>query len=158
MKKLLVIMSVLLLMLVACSENDNDNDGDNYPAPELATTADVVISIPDSIEIANYVGIEIDYNGTMVTGYFLGQFVTINKDFNESLEYAIEIVASDDYSPRTGGNPDLSIGDFVSGYLLPSEKYRTFFPDEMIETAYDVKYADHLNLYRAVTITEDIND
>jgi len=164
MKKLLVLFLGLLLMasfITGCSEKDDDPTGpdENAEPPAIATTPDEVMAVPDSASLGNYTFETVTYNELDMPGYPLVQFIQFAKDFDETLEYTYEIVSDDGYSPRVGENADLSWADFSTGYLLPETKHRSYFPSDDIFTAYDVKWADHINLYRTVkviTTTEEV--
>ena len=165
MKKLLVLFLGLLLMaslITGCSEKDDDTTGpdENAEPPALATTPDHIMAVPDSASLVNYTFETVTYNELDMPGYPLTQFVEFtDEDFDETLEYAFEIVSSDGYTPRVGGNADLLWADFSTGYLLPETKHRTYFPSDDIFSAYDVKWTVSLNLYRTVkviTATEEV--
>jgi len=157
MKKLLVLFLGLLLMasfISGCSEKDDNTTGpdQNGEPPALATTPDEVMAVPDSASLVNYTFETVTYNDLDMPGYPLTQFIQFAKEFDETLEYTYEIVSDDGYSPRDGQNADLCWADVSTGYLLPETKHRTFFPSDDIFSAYDVKYADHINLYRTVKV------
>ncbi len=150
-----IAIAITTFLFTGCSENDTTNPDENQPnPPSLAQTPDIEFTIPDSANLVNYVSEEIDYGGEMVTAYSLDQFVSFEKDEKPELEYTYEIVSEDGYSPRNGENPDLSWEKFETGYLLPTEKYRTYFSSNEIETAYNVKYTLNLNLYRTVVVVK----
>ncbi|MCD6180942.1 MAG: hypothetical protein J7K89_00995 [Candidatus Cloacimonetes bacterium] len=154
----LLLAMVLLFTFVACSENDDNNtdpNGNDAEPPALATVADLTIAIPDSASLANYTSETISYGGVDYIAYNLNQFIMDAMNDTTALEYSFEIVSSDGYSPRNGGNPDLAYADVATGYLLPANKYRTYFPSDDIFTAYNVKYADHFNLYSTVTVKDE---
>jgi hypothetical protein len=152
---LLITTLVLLSLLISCSEKDSTgNDGSTAEPPALAQIPDLVFSIPDSTDLSNFIAEEIEYNSEMVTAYSLVQFLDFDRDNVPELEYVYELKSEDGYSPREGGNPDLSWDQFETGYLLPTEKYRTFFPSDDIPNAYNVKYAQDLRLYRNVVVVD----
>jgi hypothetical protein len=149
---LLLALAVMFAM-VACSEKDDDNTGPNgntAEPPALAQVADEVMAVPDSASLVNYTSEVVNYNGEDLTAYSLNEFLMQTMNDTLALEYTFEIASEDGYTPRQGGNPELTYADFATGYLLPTNKYRTFFPSDDIFTAYDVKWADHVNLYRTV--------
>ncbi len=157
LKKLLLIVTTLVVMILftACSEKDStSNNGDTLEPPVLAQTPDEVIAFPDSAALVNYEMTQVEYEGEMVDAYGLAQFAEVDRDFIEEIEFDYEIVADDGYSPRPGGNPELTWEQFQTGYLLPTKKFRTFFPSDDIDTAYNVKWAKDLNLYRTVVVVD----
>lgn len=156
-RNLVFLLSAIIILMFAfgCSEKDStSNDNDDPIPPEQAQTPDVVFAFPDSADLVNFAGEDVDYEGETVTGYNLVQFLDFDRSGVYELEYTYEIVADDGYSPRQGGNPDLTFAQFETGYLLPTEKFRTFFPDDAIATAYNVKYAMDINLYRTVIVVD----
>lgn len=165
---LLTAIVIFILLLNACSETDGPtgNDNQNEP-PALAAVFDLQFTIPDSSELQQFQAEIISYEGSDVTAYNLGQFIpqiTVNEfleidDFDSRKLFSIEIVSSDEdgnYSPRSHGYVDLRWDQFSSGYLLPAEKGRTYFPDPSIETGYNVKEATYLKLYRGIDV--NLND
>jgi hypothetical protein len=153
---LLLALAVMFAM-VACSEKDDDNTGPNgntAEPPALAQVADEVMAVPDSASLVNYTSEVVNYNGEDLTAYSLNEFLMQTMNDTLALEYTFEIASEDGYTPRQGGNPELTYADFATGYLLPTNKYRTFFPSDDIFTAYDVKWADHVNLYRTVMVKD----
>jgi len=159
---------IILFSIVACDNNSTENESNDPIPPALAELADIEFTIPDSTELLNYTSEQVDYNGLMVTGYSLDQFVDMDsvnlyideEDFDGRKLFAVEIVSSDEdgnWSPRQNDYYDLSWSQFISGYLLPSEKGRTFFPDDNIESGYNVKWAYYLRLYRKMDVILDGN-
>ena len=142
MKPIFAILIALAIMFTGCSEEDSTGPNDNLPdPPALSQTPEVEFTIPDSADLVDYVSDEVLYGEENVTAYSLVQFINIERDEITELEYTYEIVADDGYTPRDGDNPDLSWEKFQTGYLLPTEKFRTFFPNDEIETAYDVNWS-----------------
>jgi hypothetical protein len=157
-RNLMFLLSAFIFVMFAfgCSEKDNTGiDNDNPTPPELAQIPDLEMAFPDSADLVNFISEDVNYEGVMVTGYNLVQFLDFNRAGVDELEYTYEIVADDGYSPRQGGNPDLTFAQFQTGYLLPTEKFRTYFPDAAIATAYNVKYALKINLYRTIVVVDD---
>jgi len=153
--KLTFLLSAIIVVMFAfgCSEKDSTgNDDPTGIPPELSEIPELIIAIPDSANLVNYTSELVDYDGEDVIAYSLTQFLDLDRDYTTELEYSYELVSDDGYSPREGGNPELTWIQFETGYLLPTEKYRTFFPSDDIETAYDVKYASNINLYRTITV------
>ncbi len=166
--KLLFLGVFIILSFIACTGNLNENEDDDLIPPALATLSDIEFTIPDSTELLNFTSEQIDYNGLMVTGYSLDQFVNmdsvnayIDEDgFDGRKLFAFEIVSSDEdgnWSPRDHEYYDLSWTDFITGYLLPDEKGRTYFEDESIPSGHNVKWAYYLRLYRKIDIVLDAN-
>lgn len=150
-----LIIPLFLIFLISCSEKDSTGIGDDPGTPpELAQEPDLVFAFPDSADLVNFTAVEIDYNGELVTAYSLDQFIDFQRVHVPELEYSYEIVAEDGYSPRNGGYPDLSWAQLETGYLLPTEKFRTYFPGDEIASAYNVKYAQDINLYRTVIVVD----
>lgn len=146
---------IIVMFAFGCSEKDSTgNDGNDPTPPALAQTPDLEMAFPDSADLFIFAGEDVVYEGETVTGYNLVQFLDFDRSGVDELEYTYEIVSDDGYTPRQGGNPDLSFAQFETGYLLPSEKFRTFFPDEAIASAYNVKYALQINLYRTVVVVD----
>ncbi len=157
MKKFLTLFLGLLLVAVVftgCSEKDDSTgpDDNNVDPPALSQTVDVVMAIPDSASLVNYTFETVNYEGVDMIGYPLAQFMQNVREYDEKLEYTYEIVSEDGYSPRVGANPELTYAQFSTGYLLSTNKFRTFFPNDDITTAYDVKWTDHINFYRTITV------
>ena len=166
--KLIIIGVIILLTFAACDDNPSENENEDPIPPALATLLDIEFTIPDSTELTNYTSEQVDYNGLMVTGYSLDQFVNMDSvnlyidedEFDGRKLFAFEIVSSDDdgnWSPRNQGYYDLSWADFTTGYLLPDERGRTYFPDENIPTGYNVRCAAYLRLYRKIDVVLDVN-
>ncbi len=166
--KLLLLGVVILFTLAACDENPSENQNEDPIPPSFAETIDIEFTIPDSTELANYTSEQVDYNGLLVTGYSLDQFVDMDSvneyidedDFDGRKLFAIEIVSSDDdgnWTPRENGYYDLSWADFITGFLLPNEKGRTYFADESIPSGHNVKWAYYLRLYRKIDVVLDAN-
>ena len=166
--KLLFIGVIILFTFTACDENVNENENDDPIPPAFAEVLDIEFTIPDTTELSNYTSEQVDYNGLMVTGYSLDQFVNMDSvnayidedDFDGRKLFAIEIVSSDEdgnWTPRDNGYYDLSWDDYITGYLLPSEKGRIFFEDESIPSGHNVKWAYYLRLYRKIDVVIDAN-
>jgi len=161
--KFLLMGIIILFSVVACDNNPSENENDDPTQPALAEVVDIEFTIPDSTELLNFTSEQIDYNGLMVTGFSLDQFVNmdsvnlyIDEDgFDGRKLFAVEIASSDGYTPREHDYYDLTWEDFASGFLLPSEKGRTFFPDDNIESGYNVKWTHHLRLYRKIDVVLD---
>jgi hypothetical protein len=156
-RNLVFLFSAFIIVMFAfgCSEKDStSNDNDDPTPPELAQTPDLAIAFPDSADLVNFVGEDVDYEGETVTGYNLVQFLDFDRSGVDELEYTYEITADDGYSPRQGGNPDLTFAQFETGYLLPTKSFRTFFPSEEIADAYNVKYAEIINCYRTIIVVD----
>ncbi|MFC1898180.1 hypothetical protein ACFLYJ_01270 [Candidatus Cloacimonadota bacterium] len=151
---------ILLIFVFGCSEKDTTGNDDNPASPpELAEVPELTFAFPDSADLVNFVSEDVVFEGETVIGYNLVQFLDFDRVGVPELEYTYEIVSDDGYTPRIGGNADLAWSDFETGYLLPTEKFRTFFPSDDIFTAYDVKWAIHVNLYRTmIVVDEDGNE
>ncbi len=166
--KLLFLGVIILFTFTACDDGPSGNENDNPIPPSFAEILDIEFTIPDSTELVNYTSEQVDFNGLMVTGYSLEQFVEMDSvntyidedDFDGRKLFAIEIVSSDEdgnWTPRDNGYYDLSWDDFLTGYVLPSEKGRSYFPDDNIITGYDVKWCYYLRLYRKIDVVLDAN-
>jgi len=152
---LFFVIVVTIFMLMGCSEKDSTGPDENQAdPPSLAEAPDVEFAFPDSADLVNFTSQDVEYSSEIVTAYSLVQFLNFEREGIPELEYTYEIVSEDGYTPRDGGNPDLSWENFETGYLLPTEKFRTYFASEDIETAYNVKYALKLNLYRTVSVVK----
>jgi hypothetical protein len=129
-----ILALLLLLSITACSEDDN------------ATTIQIL-------------------------GYSLDQFISVEDvrlitdasadettDFREL--YAVEIVATDGWSPRNSSNAgfDLTWNQFRAGYLVPDDGNRTWFSDPDLPGAFRVREAAQLRLYRQITIADTAGD
>jgi hypothetical protein len=135
MKKLSYLMFVLLLLagMTACSENDNPTDND-------------------------------------VLGYKLDQFISaaavravVDSTADETDDFrplfAYEIVSSvDGFSPRDSqfAGYDLPWQTFMDGYLVPSDSYRTWFPNANLPGAFKVRDAGIFRLYRKVDVNSGV--
>ena len=156
LKKLLILLIILSMLIVftACSENDTTGNDDLPQPPALALIPELVFAVPDSTDLVNFILEQIEFDGEMVDAYSLVQFLNFEREYVPELEYTFEIVSEDGYTPREGDNPDLSWTEFETGFLLPTESFRTYFPSDDIFTAYDVKYATDINLYRTVVVVD----
>ena len=161
--KLLMLGTLILLTFASCDENVNGNDNNAPTPPSFAEIFDIEFTIPDSTELVNYSSEQVDYDGIMVTGYSLDQFVNmdsvnayIDEDgFDGRKLFAVEIVSSDNYTPRDHEYYDLSWDDYITGFLLPTELGKAYFPNDNIPTSYNVKYASYLRLYRKIDVVID---
>jgi len=158
MKKLFITTLAILFLLLffACSEKDEGPAGNNDQPdpPEPAQTANFEFTFPDDTELADYVSEIIVYNDNDVTAYSLDQFVDLdNKDIDEHYLYAFQVFASDGFSARDKGYSDLNWDEFQTGYYLPSiNDGRVYFPDESIPSAFNVKEAETISLYRKIDV------
>lgn len=169
MKKLLVLLLGLLLLtslITGCSEKDDDSTGPDGPessAPELATIPDLEFQIP--ADLTPFTSEDVDYNGTTETGYALPQFISMSEvnefvglddeDGDARNLFAIQEISSDEdgnWTPRSMGVGDLTWQQFETGFLLPNNSHRTFFPDEAIVGTFNCKYATFLNLFRKIDL------
>ncbi len=166
--KLFIMGIIVLITFTACDDNTIENENEDPNPPSLATVVDIEFTIPDSTGLSNYISEEIDYNGAMVTAYVVDQFVDIDfvnayideDGFDGRELFAVEIVSSDvdgNFSPRIQGYYDLSWDDFITGFLLPTEMGRIYFPDDNIPTGYNVRWATYLRLYRKFDVVLDAN-
>ncbi|MCK5050607.1 MAG: hypothetical protein KAS53_02620 [Candidatus Cloacimonetes bacterium] len=166
--KSLLLGVIILFTFMACDENPSEHQTEDPTPPSFAEIFDIEFTIPDSTELANYVSEQVDYNGLMVTGYSLEQFVDMDSvnayidedDFDGRKLFAVEIISSDEdgnWTPRENGYYDLSWANFITGYLLPDEKGRTYFSDENIPSGHNVKWAYYLRLYRKIDVVQDAN-
>jgi hypothetical protein len=166
--KLFFIGVIILFTFTACDDGPSGNENENPIPPAFAEAIDIEFTIPDSTELTNYTSEQVDYDGLDVTGYSLEQFIDmdsvnvyIDEDgFDGRKLFAIEIVSNDEdgnWTPRDNSYYDLSWTDFITGYLLPDEKGRTYFEYESIPTGYNVKYAYYLRLYRKIDVVLDAN-
>ncbi len=166
--KLLFLGVIILFTFTACDDGPSGNENNNLIPPSFAVVFDIEFTIPDSTELVNYTSEQVDYNGLIVTGYSLDQFVDMDSvntyidedDFDGRKLFAIEIVSSDEdgnWSPREHEYYDLSWTDFITGYLLPDEKGRTYFADDDIPSGHNVKWAYYLRLYRKMDVIIDGN-
>ena len=127
--KSLLLGVIILFTFTACDDNPSENQTEDPTPPSFAETIDIEFTIPDTTELANYESEQVDYNGLMVTGYSLDQFVDMDSvneyidedDFDGRKLFAVEIVSSDEdgnWTPRENGYYDLSWADFITGYYL----------------------------------------
>lgn len=132
-KYLVMLLSIVLLLgISACSEDDNPTE-------------------------------------SQILGYLLDQFIDSDQvqevtdpteddpsDFRNL--YNFEIVASDGYSPRTKvetAGYDLDWNVFKTGYIVPTNQYRTMFFDDITPGAFEVKDASSIRLYRRIIIADN---
>ncbi len=168
MKKLNLLLLTALLMFMlaigACSEDDNDdNNNDVVVEPTFTFT------MPDSSELAiSFIASVVDYDGTDVTGYSLDQFIpedpydleisrAVGDDiFDDDVRnlFVYELLGEDGFTPYENGEKHLAWEVFKTGYFLPTEKSKAFFADEEIVKAYNVRYLDKFNLYRAFRVSK----
>jgi len=161
----LLAIIAMLLLFTACSESDKSTSTTVEYEAILADSADFVFEIP--ADLTGFTSQDVDYVGATVTGYPLAQFIPIDQitpshdpdvigDVRDFYQY--EIVSSDadgNYSPRNSSNNligDLTFTQFSSGYLLPSEDGRTYFPSAEIVGAFRVKKATYIKLYYKVDV------
>ncbi|MDD3050442.1 MAG: hypothetical protein PHR06_04785 [Candidatus Cloacimonetes bacterium] len=157
---LLTFILLLFLFLTACSESDSTSPVEETGTPELASEPDFTFTIPNDFTV--YDSVQVEYNGSTVYGYPLGQFIEFTKDYDERDSYMYQIVSGDDdpngpYTPRTKGYSDLTFSQFDSGYLLKNNSRRTYFPDDSVESAFNVKYAYYFKAYYKVDIKKADN-
>jgi hypothetical protein len=157
MKKTALIFGIISLMIISFGCSEKDNTGNDNPIPDppvLAQEPDIVMTFPPAAELVNFESTLVEYGGEMVTAYSLPQFLDFDRAGVDELEYTYEIVSDDGYSPRQGGNPDLFFQQFETGYLLPDNSFRSFFPSDDIANAYNVKWAETINLYRTIVVVD----
>lgn len=140
MKKLMVLMSVLLLLFIAaCSEKDdnpNDTNVYGYKLEQFVTTA--------------------------ITNPLIDTAATATDDFRSL--FAIEIVSADanQWSPRLSSNAgyDLAWPTFKDGYIVPnpSSGNRTYFPYADLPGAFKVTNTGLFRLYRKVDLLSAAKD
>lgn len=107
-----------------------------------------------------------------ILGYLLEQFVDAqaihqitDPTDEDSLDfrslYNYEIVATDDYSPRsrleTAGY-DLDWAVLKTGYMVPSDQFRTRFLDSNIPGAFYVKNANRIRVYRRIVVEDSLGN
>ena len=163
MKKFATISLGILLMVslfTGCSDS-TDPGSEAPPAPVLSQTVDIEFTIPADFSALE--ATEVDYNGLLTNGYALDQFIP-EADVNTYMDedsfdcrklFAIEIMSNDEdgnWTPRDNDETDLRWDLFETGYLLPDEKGRTFFEDELITNTFNVKYAYYFKLYRKIDV------
>lgn len=130
MKKYVVLLVALAMMLgfTACS----DDDDNGTQADILGYSLDQFVTMADAIGITGAANDTIDYRSL----------------------YAYEIVGADGFSPRGSVNAgyDLLWNTFKSGYLVPSDNKRTWFPGDTVPGAFKVKNAAHIRVYRQIGV------
>ena len=151
----LMVILVLLVGLVGCEKSNPVEHKNTIPGiePELAETFNFEFTIPEELE--GYEFIEIEYGEGLVEAYPLAQFITLEGKVDSRGLYTYEIVADDGYSSRKGG-VDISWANFQTGYYLPTEKSRTYFPEG--STKWSVKGAEKFHLYRAIEVIAPNHD
>ena len=151
--KMFIVIAVIIaaLFLVACEEKDSKPSNPILP-PALSNNPDRVVSLLPESGVPDSIVVTIDYQGNPVNAVPLPYFIM---DVENSGMYYYEIVAPD-FSPRdsSNGGYDLSYNIFSSGYLLPSIDYRTYFENPDLPSAFNVKNASILNLYRTIVIVK----
>ncbi len=132
MKKLLIILSaiILLAVLIGCSEKDDnitDIQTQGYKLDQFINQAIVTDSLdaaaPDTL----------DFRGL----------------------FAYEIVSGEDgFSPRMSSYAgyDLNWETFKNGYLVPSENNRTWFADTSLPGAFRVRNTGYFRMYRKIDV------
>ncbi|MCD4828370.1 MAG: hypothetical protein K8R90_02930 [Candidatus Cloacimonetes bacterium] len=151
----IILLLATLFALTACSESDSTGGGNGPAAPVLSDTPDATFEFPESLD--GYTSEDVNYDDVTMQGYPLAQFFPIEQRDMEPTEYHYQIVASDDWNPRNSSNTtwDLDWATFETGYLLPDADGRTWFPSDDVASAYNVKYADYVNMYRTIMVTGD---
>ncbi len=130
MKKLTLLSIVLLLLfaLTACSEKDpTDNHVTGYKLDQFIS--------------ASYVRAIVDSTADETD------------DFRSLFAYEI-VSGADGFSPRLSSNAgyDLPWNLFSGGYLVPSDNFRTWFPNADLPGAFKVTQTDLFRLYRKVDV------
>ena len=152
-----IVVAVILAVffLVACEEKDSNNKPLVGLPPVLSNNPDLVVSLPpvDTI-FPDSVMVEITYQGDQVDAVPLLYF--INDIDNPGLYYYEIVGQPNNWSPRdsSNGGYDLSWSIFNLGYLLPSKDYRTYFEDPDLPSAFNVKSASNINLYRTIIVVK----
>ncbi len=143
------ILLCCVLLFFGCSDDDKKNNTASLGMPAISEIPEHIIEIP--ADLSNYTAVDVDYNGDMVDGYSLSQFITVNPPEL----FCYHLVSNDDdgnWSPRSKDLADMNWEDFQTGYLLPSKSNRTYFPSDEIETTYNVKFMGYIKLYRAIDV------
>jgi hypothetical protein len=165
MKLLRVLLPLLLVTfcLVACSDDDDDNTPtSNVTTAPMATVPDTTIVIPT--DLSTFTQTTVAYDGADQVAYSLAQFIPnmnaitgVEDDYDARTLYAFNIASdSRGFSPRDKGYVDLTWDQLTSGYYLPQVSGgRTYFPSDEIPTAFDVKNAPRIEMYRRVDIIKD---
>ena len=154
--KSFIVMSVIIAVffLAACEEKDSNDKPIVVLPPVLSNIPDDVVNFPpiDTV-FPDSVIVEITYQDNQVDAVPLLHFIS-NID-NPGLYY-YEIVSSDGFSPRSSSNGgyDLLWDIFNTGYLLPSINYRTYFEDPDLPSAFNVRNASVINLYRTIIVVK----
>ncbi|MDD2230953.1 MAG: hypothetical protein PHY48_16315 [Candidatus Cloacimonetes bacterium] len=130
MKKYLVLLVALAMMLSFTACSDDDDNGTQVDI--LGYSLDQFFTMADAIGITGAANDTTDYRSL----------------------YAYEIVGADGWSPRGSVNAgyDLLWNTFKSGYLVPSDNKRTWFPGDTVPGAFKVKNADKIRVYRQIGV------
>lgn len=136
MKKLIYLGFALLFVLVLTSCSENDTTGN----PVLGYLLEQFIN-------ADSVRVSVDPNAEATDDY-------------RSL-FAYEIVSGEDnFSPRQSINAgyDLLWEQFSAGYLVPSDDWRTWFPETELPAAFRVRDTGLFRLYRKVDVKSGLRE
>jgi hypothetical protein len=165
MKKLLLPALLFLFIMFGCSEKDDNTTSPNTPQPPaMATVADSVFSFPaEDTSFPVDIIQQVTYNGESANAIPLSYFITKSMadqlvesttDDETRKLFAYQIVASDGFNPRNRGYADMVWDTLNTGYLLPNNTFRTYFPSDVVPTAFDVKNAATIKMFRAVQVVK----
>jgi len=158
------------MFVSACAEKDRRTGIDDlvYP-PALSKTPDVVIEMPASnfrFADSDFTVTQILYRDAMTDVISMDQFVdkattdelTDISNANESRRlFTYRLVATDGWNPlEVRSLRDLYWDEFVKGYLVPSDRFRAYYPDfsALNINGYNVQNMGTIELFRSITVVE----
>jgi hypothetical protein len=159
-----LVVFFFLLCFVSCAEREKEKITETTPPP-MSNIPFAVITMPAE-------GTEFDPEWVTQIPYGVSQTLTeaipltyfIDKSITDAVPtssghhetrmlFAYNQKATDGFSPRSRGVPDLTFDVFSGGYLLPNESFRSYFPDLDVNT-YNTRNIREIELYRAITVVK----
>lgn len=172
----LITAAALVMSFAACTDA-TDNGPSTQDATAFGTLSDVFdVTGKTPSTVSYHYDSEDDTLSADVPGYDMGDFLTLTAvnakvdasqtDVDYRKLFCYNIVAEDDYSFLTK-NSVLSLANMLTGKYLYDAEYtdgeilvdgerkdpRNYFPSTDIAKGYDIKTAEDIELYRAITIS-----
>ena len=171
--KTLLVLLFCLLIFSACSEKDNGPAVIGEEPPVHSRIPNAVVNMPAesfNFDDSSYTVGQIMYNDVMTNAISLDQFIrksvtdglTNISNANESRNlYTYRLVASDGWNPLDERSlKDLSWAEYIKGYLIPSDRYRVYYPDFSAQNVngYNVRNINKIELYRTIIVVKPNSD
>lgn len=165
-----VLLLIGLFLLTACSEKDDDTTPVTANPPAMSSLPVQVYTMPaESTAFDPGLLVDVQYNNATEQAVSLTHFIT--KAMTDLLEgasssdttetqnlFSYHLIASDGFTPRDRSYADLTWEQFKTGYLLPNNSFRSYFPSDAIQTAFDVKHLQTIKIYRSVVVVKPNNE